>query len=91
MSEQKKERKVRRVRRRRTKRNKRQDAPLKSTPAASRRPSRMVTVTEDDLRTEYAYVLKDLRLLLIIALILFAVLFGLNLAFSFIAPTLGLG
>jgi uncharacterized membrane protein len=92
MAEQKKDRKVRRVRRSRSKQKSRQssDAPIKSRPAASKRVSRMVEVTEDDLRTEYAYVLKDLRLLLIIAIALFILLFSLNLAFPFVAPALGL-
>ncbi|MCA9980433.1 MAG: hypothetical protein KDD89_06365 [Anaerolineales bacterium] len=86
MSEQNKERKVRRVRRSRSGNS----VPIKVTPATSKRPSRMVEVTEDDLRTEYAYVLKDLRLLLIIAIGLFVLLFALNLAFPYVAPLLGL-
>ena len=89
MSEQNKERKVRRVRRSQSSQSK-TSMPVKATPATSKRPSRMVEVTEDDLRTEYAYVLKDLRLLLVIAIGLFALLFALNLAFPYIAPMLGL-
>jgi hypothetical protein len=66
----------------------RSDNPIKSTPATSKRPSRMVTVTEEDLRTEYAYVLKDLRLLFVIAIALFVLLFVLNLTFPYFSHLL---
>lgn len=84
MSEQKK--RVRRVRRP----SRDRDVTVKSIPAASRRPSRMIMVNEEELAEEYSYVLDDLRRLLIIAILLFMLLFGLNLAFPFIAPLLGL-
>lgn len=87
MSEQKRERRVRRVRRP----SRQSNAPVKSIPAASKRPSRMVLVTEEELAEEYAYVLEDLRRLFFIAIALFVLLLGLNWAFPFIAPALGLG
>ncbi len=87
MSEQKRERRVRRVRRP----SRPSNAPVKSIPAASKRPSRMVMVTQDELAEEYTYVLDDLRRLFFIAIALFVLLFGLNWAFPFIAPMIGLG
>jgi hypothetical protein len=73
--------KVRRVRRTRA-----EDGIPQSTPAASkRRPSlRMARkqAEEVDLQEEYAYVIKDLRRIFVLAVIMFVVLIVANIAFQ---------
>lgn len=76
--------KVRRVRRRRE-----EDGLPKSTPASGKRRPSIRTARKQaddlDLEEEYAYVAKDLRRIFVLAIIMFAVLIGANIAFQFIA------
>jgi hypothetical protein len=72
--------KVRRVKKKRT--QKRQTAPQseEAAPARAAESSRETsTSTTDQFRQEYAYVVKDLRRVLILAAIMFALLIALNL------------
>lgn len=60
------------------------------TPATAtrrRRGSRQIIVTEEQLREEYAYVIRDLRHILVLALIMFILLIAANIAW----PYLGIG
>jgi hypothetical protein len=53
------------------------ERPEPAAPAASRMPTRRVT--EEELREEYAYVLRDLRWIFILAAAMFTLLIVLNL------------
>lgn len=63
--------KVRRVRRSRS-----EESAEESNPAL---PARPVLTPEEEFRSEYAYVLKDLRRVFILAIVMFALLIALNL------------